>query len=321
MLGAKNKAVRIPIFLFNGLLEAGKTSFISYMLDKPVFADGQNTLVIACEEGIEEFDKVALEKNHITLVQIEEESDLTDQLMADLAKQYKPARVLIEYNGMWDMAVPFDLNYPVGWFIYEVITLVNAETFNVYLNNMRGIMMEHFKCADLVVFNRVDSGTNPSSFWGTIKAVNGQAKLFVCDEGFALEPVKEELPYDLSADIVEIEDKDYGIWYIDLWESPDRYKNKKFKVNGLFFHDENEPKDRFTFGRFAMPCCAEDIALMGLYCHNIGKPRFTNRDSITVTAEIRYEQAEVYNNDMGPILYVKSIEKAEKNQEDLVVFN
>lgn len=314
-------AMRIPIFIFNGLLEAGKTMFMDYMLKKPIFADGQNTLVISCEEGIEEYDAAYYEKNHITVVQVEDEEELTDAFIKELAEKYNPQRVMIEYNGMWDMAVPFELEYPKEWGIYQVVTLVNGETFNVYLNNMRGIMMEHFKCADLVVFNRVTKEMNTASFRNTVKAVNGQAKLFICDEDFALEPIKEELPYDLNAEIIEVKDEDYGIWYIDLWEQPQRYMNKKVKVSGLFFQDKSDPKDRFTFGRFAMPCCADDIALMGLYCHNIGKPKFKDRDSISVLAQIHYEKAEVYNNDMGPILYVKSIELAKKNQEDLVMFN
>lgn len=313
--------MRIPIFLFNGLLEAGKTIFINHMLKKSVFADGQNTLVISCEEGIEEYDLEYFAQNHITVVQVEKVEVLTDEYIMQLAKKNNPQRVIIEYNGVWDMAVPFELNYPKEWALYQVITLVNAETFNVYINNMRGIMMEHFKCADLVVFNRVNEETNESSFRNTVKAVNGQAKLFSCDEAFTLQPIKEALPYDLNADIIEVADQDYGIWYIDLWEQPQRYINKKVKVSGLFFQDKTDPKDRFTFGRFAMPCCADDIALMGLYCHNIGKPKFKERDSISVLAEIRYEKAEVYNNDMGPVLYVKTIELAEENQENLVMFN
>ena len=313
--------MKIPIFLFNGLLEAGKTSFMNYMLKKPVFADGKNTLVIVCEEGIEEYDTSYCEANHITLVNIEDEEAFTEAYMSELAKKYNPQRVLIEYNGMWDMAVPFNMDYPKAWFIYEVVTLVNGETYSVYLNNMRGIMMEHFKCADLVIFNRVGEKEQTSSYRNTVKAVNGQAQLFTCDEAFTLEPIKEELPYDIHADIIEVEDKDYGVWYIDLWEEPQRYMNKRVKVNGLFFQDDEDPKDRFTFGRFAMPCCADDISLMGLYCHNIGKPKFKNEDSICVLAEIHYEKAEVYNNDKGPILYVKSIEKAEKKQDDLVTFN
>ena len=313
--------MKIPIFLFNGLLEAGKTAFISYMLTKPVFADGQNTLVLMCEEGIEEYDKEQFKKNHISLVSIDEETDLTDELMQSLNEKYNPQRVIIEYNGMWDVSKLFDLNYPKDWFLYEIMTLVNGETFNLYINNMRGIMMEQFKCADLVIFNRVDEKMNLAQFRGNVKAINNRAKLFICTEDFKLEPVKEELPYDVNADKIEISEEHYGIWYIDMWERPQRYTNKRIKVSGLFFQEPSDPKDRFSFGRFAMPCCEDDISLMGVYCHNIGKPRFHNGDSITVEAEIKYERAEVYNREIGPILYVKRIEKAEKNQENLVMFN
>lgn len=313
--------MRIPVFLFTGLLEAGKTDFMNQMLSKPVFADGNNTLVIRCEEGVEEYDEAFFKKNRISLVSVDEINDLTDELMLDLDGKCKPARVLIEYNGMWDIRKLFDLNYPKGWFIYQVLTIVNAETFNVYINNMRSIMMEQFKCSDLVIFNRVNDEMNESVFRGTVKAVNPQAKLFICTEDFKLDPVKEELPYDINAEVLEIQDEHYGIWYIDLWEQPQKYKNKKVKVSGLFFQDPHDPKDRFTFGRFAMPCCEEDISLMGLYCHSIGKPRFKSKDSITLEAEIKYEAAEVYNGELGPVLYVKSIQNAEKSQEKLVMFN
>ena len=54
--------MKIPVFLFNGLLESGKTAFISQMLKKPVFEDGNKTVVICCEEGVEEYDTKLLEK-------------------------------------------------------------------------------------------------------------------------------------------------------------------------------------------------------------------------------------------------------------------
>ena len=313
--------MKIPIFLFNGLLEAGKTAFIRSMLTKPVFADGQNTLVILCEEGIEAYNEGFFKKNHISLVGLDEAADLTDELMQALSEKYNPQRVIIEYNGMWDVSTVFELNYPKDWFLYEIMTLVNGETFNLYMNNMRSIMMEQFKRTDLVIFNRVSEEMNLTAFRGTVKAVNNEAKLFICTEDFKLEPIKEELPYDINASKLEISEENYGIWYIDMWEHPQHYERKRIMVSGLFFQEPSDPKDRFSFGRFAMPCCEDDISLMGVYCHNIGKPRFHNGDSITIEAEIKYERAEIYNGEMGPILYVKSIQKAERNQENLVVFN
>lgn len=313
--------MRIPIFLFNGILESGKTNFIRFMLRKPVFADGNKTVVICCEEGIEEYDMALMEKNNITFIPVEDEDDFTEDLMQDIYKKYNPQRLIIEYNGMWDVAKPFEMELPKDWFLYEVMTLVNAETYDLYINNMRSIMLSHFSCTDLVIINRVNENTNMSSIRGTVKSINPTAKLFTASEKLVMQPVKDELPFDVKADIIDISKENYGLWYIDIWEHRKRYENKKVKVRGLFFQEPTDPKDRFSFGRFSMPCCADDIALMGLYCHNIGKPRFNNKDSVELLAEIHYEKEEVYNGDLGPVLYVKSITKAEEAQEDLVVFN
>ncbi len=311
--------MEVPIFLFNGLLEAGKTAFIESLLEKPAFADGKNTLVISCEEGIEEYNKVLFQKNHITLVNLEEEAEFTAEFLQELAKTYEPQRVVIEFNGMWNIESAFDVTLPENWFLYQSLVLVNGETFELYMNNMRSLMVEHFKIADLVIINRCTPDTNLALLRGTVKSINGQARLFTSSKDFVMEPIEEELPYDLNAEVITVEKGHYGIWYIDLWDHPEHYMKKKLKVKGLFFQQPTDPKDCFHFGRFAMPCCEDDIAFMGLYCKNIGKPRFQNKDSIELVGEIRFEPARVYEGD-GPVFYVKSITKAEENQEDMVAF-
>ena len=312
--------MRVPIFLFNGILEAGKTLFINNLLQKPAFADGKQTLVIACEEGIEEYDEAFLKKNNIALVMIDNEEDLTAAFLKEQNMIYEPARVIIEYNGMWSIDTIFDLELPTNWFLYQSLIIVNAESFNLYITNMRAILIEQFQTADMVIINRVSEGTNLSGIRGTVKAVNGEAKLFTINDKWEMEAVEEELPYDINAEIIEVPDEYYGIWYIDMWEEPKNYVGKKVMVQGLFFQEATDPKDRFTFGRFAMPCCAEDISLMGLYCHSIGKPKFQSRDSVKITAEVRWGEAPVYEGE-GPILYVKKVELASAPQAELVTFN
>ena len=49
--------MEIPVYLFTGFLESGKTSFIQETLENEEFDMKGNTLVILCEEGIEELDK------------------------------------------------------------------------------------------------------------------------------------------------------------------------------------------------------------------------------------------------------------------------
>lgn len=312
--------MRVPIFLFNGILEAGKTAFINHLLANPVFGDGKSTLVIACEEGEVEYDENFLKSRQITVVTLEDEEELTNQKLEDLKLIYNPDRVVIEYNGMWSVGTIFELKLPNDWFMYERMCIVNAETFTIYLNNMRSIMIEQFKTSDLIVINRCDEDTNLASVYGSAKAVNPDARLYTLTEDFKMEPIQEEVPYDLDAEIVEIADEHYGIWYIDLWDHPDKYIGKRIKINGLFAQDASDPKDCFAFGRFAMPCCEDDIAFMGVYCHNIGKPKCKNKDSIEIIADIRWEKAPVYDNEEGPVLYVKQIKPAAKAQTDLVQF-
>ena len=52
----------IPVYLVNGFLEGGKTSFLRETLQDENFAQGESTLLILTEEGIEELDKELLEK-------------------------------------------------------------------------------------------------------------------------------------------------------------------------------------------------------------------------------------------------------------------
>ena len=44
----------VPVYLFTGFLEAGKTKFIQETFEDPRFNNGENTLLLVCEEGEEE---------------------------------------------------------------------------------------------------------------------------------------------------------------------------------------------------------------------------------------------------------------------------
>ena len=48
--------MEIPVYLFTGFLEAGKTRFIQDTLSSQLIAGGGNVLLLVCEEGIEEYD-------------------------------------------------------------------------------------------------------------------------------------------------------------------------------------------------------------------------------------------------------------------------
>ena len=45
----------MPVYLFTGFLEAGKTRFIQETLEDKRFCNGERTLLLLCEEGEEEY--------------------------------------------------------------------------------------------------------------------------------------------------------------------------------------------------------------------------------------------------------------------------
>ena len=46
----------IPVYLFTGFLDAGKTKFIQETLEDVRFNNGESTLLLLCEEGEEEYE-------------------------------------------------------------------------------------------------------------------------------------------------------------------------------------------------------------------------------------------------------------------------
>ena len=69
------KEMEIPVYVFMGFLESGKTTFIQETLEEDYFNNGERTLLFACEEGMEEYDEELLKKTNTTIVYVEEEED------------------------------------------------------------------------------------------------------------------------------------------------------------------------------------------------------------------------------------------------------
>lgn len=45
--------------------------------------------------------------------------------------------------------------------------------------------------------------------------------------------LEEDLPYDINADVIEIKPEDYGIWYIDCMDQPERYQGKTVEFTAM----------------------------------------------------------------------------------------
>ena len=308
-----------PVYIITGFLESGKTKFISEMLADDGFSEGERTLLLCCEEGEEEYDSKLLHRTNTVLEPLDEPEDL--EKLVELDEKYRPERVIIEYNSTWLLQALYSAKKPESWDLAQIITLVDSTTFEIYLKNMRSFMADGLTEADLVIFNRCTEETTKSPYRRTVLAMNNTARIFFentdgsMDDGVS----DEDLPYDVSAKIIEISDTQFGVFYLDAMEHPDRYDGKTLHVKGRAFRMNGMPKGCFVFGRHAMTCCVDDIGGIGYLCKADGElPR---KDAwIMLTAKVEASFSPIHNRD-AIILIAQTINPAKPPEEELVYFN
>lgn len=313
--------LEVPVYLIMGFLESGKSSFLQEIFESGEFADGDKGLFISCEEGEVEIDEKVTMACKIDTITLEDEEELTADFLQNCQNVYKPKRVFVEYNGMWDPDTIFSVDMPKGWDIYQVVTMVDASTFTVYLQNMRSIIGNILKCTELVIFNRCSEEQDLPMFRRNVKALNSNIQMmFEHRDGRMIELGKDIPPYDLSADVIEISDEDYGIWYMDAADDQERYDGRTVKFKGKVMKSRKFPAGYIVPGRNAMTCCADDIRFIGFLCKTSNADKLKSGQWVNITARMKYERRREYGG-VGPVLYTTHIASAEKPQEDLVYFN
>lgn len=303
----------IPVYLMTGFLESGKTKFLQETLaDKNFFDDKKDkTLVIQFEEGEEELDPSGFAPGDIFCEIIDDAEKLNKRTLAAFQTKYKATRVIIEYNGMWllkDLVAAF----PDGWFVYQEITFSDATTFEVYNANMRNLVVDKFTNADLIVFNRCETDTNLELFHKIVRGVNRRGQILYerTNGQIAYDDIEDPLPFDITAPVIEIDDRDYALFYRDLSENMNNYDGKTVKFCGTVSKSDRLPRSGFVIGRPIMTCCVEDIAFSGLFCEN-GADKVNAEKWVELTAKINVKNSSVYGR-KGPVLkLMESIEKPE----------
>ena len=316
-------AKEIPVYLITGFMDSGKTSLILQTLFGSEFAySDEKKLIICCEDGEEEYDIEKLRTVNAELVMLEEEEDLTGEKLQEIMDVYKPDAVFIEYNGTWEAATIMEVKKPAGWILAQAIATVDATTFEMYQNNMRTMMNEQIFNAELVIFNRCTPDTPKTKFRAFVKAVNRPAQIVYEKEDGSIDDSEEELPFDINADIIEITDADYALWFMDCMDNYKQYDGKKVHFLGLVYNPDDKSLKRNVFvpGRFAMTCCADDIQFLGMKAKYDEAYTLAHRSWVDVTAVIKIEFAKEYRG-LGPVLHPISVKSAEKPDDELVYFS
>ena len=172
-----------------------------------------------------------------------------------------------------------------------------------------------------MIFNRCDEDMPLNSYRRSIKAVNRRAQVIFEDEDGEMIPLTiDEMPFDVNADVIKVEDEDFGLWYIDALDNKDKYDGKTVEFKGTIYKSKDFPDGYFVPGRHAMTCCADDIRFIGFVCKTTHGDALKTNHWEDVTAKIRYEYFPAYHGE-GPVLYLKHAVSAPKPEEELVYFN
>lgn len=306
------------VYMINGFLESGKTEFITYTLAQPYFQTRGTTLLLLCEEGEVEYDDDLLKKSRTVVELIEAEEDFNPNRLLELEKKYKPERIIVEYNGMWNFK---NMKLPWHWKIEQQITIIDGSTFQSYYTNMRSLLAEMIRGSEMIIMNRCDGIQDLNSYKRNLKAVNPRADIIFEDaNGEITEIMEDDLPYDLKQEVLELDDYGYGIWYLDSMDHPERYIGKKVVFTAMVLKPEDFPKGYFVPGRMAMTCCADDMAFLGYPCEYAGTDSLAQKEWVKVKADVAKEYREEYQGE-GPVLHAVSVEKTKAPKNAVISFN
>ena len=311
----------IPLYLFTGFLDSGKTSFIQETLADPRFSSGEKTLLLLCEEGEAEYAPDKFAGGNVTIETISSPEEMTAEYLRNLTAKHHSDRVLLEYNGMWPMSV-LVTHMPKNWQLYQHIMLADAATFEMYNANMRSLVVERLSSAEMVLFNRCSADTDKMALHRIVRGSNRRSEIAYEYENGSVDydEIEDPLPFDLDADPVEVKDDDFGLWYMDITDDPQKYAGKRVRFLAQVAQSPRVPKGAFASGRFVMTCCVEDITIVGLVCKYEKAASLKNRDWVTVTARVKIEYAAIYGG-KGPVLVAETVEPAAKPEQEVVYFS
>ncbi len=310
----------MPVYLFTGFLEAGKTRFIQETLEDRRFCNGERTLLLVCEEGEEEYAPEQFADPEVFIRVVGSQTDLTVDSLERFAAETRAERVVIEYNGMWMLDALYAA-MPEGWMVYQEFMFADSNTFLSYNSNMRQLVYDKLKSCELIVFNRFRPGMDKMAFHKIVRGASRRADIAYEYEGGKVEydDIEDPLPFDVNAPVIEIKDEDFALWYRDLSEEPKKYEGKtvRFKCRALV--RGKLPKETFVVGRHVMTCCVEDIQFAGLVCQWSRADLVTDESWMILTARINFKFNRAYGK-RGPVLTYLAGEPCDVPAQDVATF-
>ena len=312
--------VQIPVYVFTGFLDSGKTKFIQETLEDTRFNAGERTLLLIFEEGEEEYDISAYPHQNVYLEVVDQQTVTQKELKA-LAKKHKAQRVVAELNGM-QLVGDIYSRFPEDWVVAQEVMFADATTIMAYNANMRNLVMDKLVGGQMVVFNRLKPGEDTMHLHKLVRAANRKMDILYdyLDGTTAFDDIEDPLPFDINAPVITVKDEDYALWYRDVTEEPQKYAGKTVLFKGQVALLRREKEGMFAPGRFVMTCCVDDIQFCGVPCRYSQAKSLTPRSWAWVKATISAENHPLYQGELGPVLTAIEVTPADPADPDVATF-
>ncbi len=300
---------QIPVYVFTGFLDSGKTKFIQETFEDQRFNAGERTLLLVFEEGEEEYDFSTYPHQNVFL-EVLDQATVTTKELAALAKKHKVERVVAELNGMQQVGELY-MKLPVDWVVAQEVMFADTTTFQAYNANMRNLCMDKMVGAQMIVFNRLEKGADVMPFHKIARAANRKVDILYdyTDGTTEFDEIEDPLPFDINAPVIVVKDEDFAIWYRDVSEEPEKYDGKTVRFKAQVAMLKRDKDNMFAPGRFVMTCCVDDIQFCGIPCRYNQAKTLESRSWVMVTAKISAEKHKLYKGDIGPVLTAISVER------------
>jgi len=312
---------QIPVYVFTGFLDSGKTKFIQETFEDTRFNAGERTLLLVCEEGEEEYDISTYPHKNVYL-EVIDQATVTTRELAALAKKHRVERVVAELNGMHQVGDLY-MRFPEEWVVAQEVMFADSTTFQAYNANMRNLCMDKMVGAQMIVFNRLEKGADIMPFHKIARAANRRVDILYdyTDGTTEFDEIEDPLPFDINAPVIEVRDQDYALWYRDVSEEPQKYDGKTVRFKAQVAMLRRDKDNMFAPGRFVMTCCVDDIQFCGIPCRYNQSKTLESRSWVMVTAKISAEKHRLYKGEIGPVLTAISVERnAEPANPDVAEF-
>lgn len=188
--------MKIHMEIISGFLGAGKTTFINSLISERKI-EGERICVFQLEEGKEKIIESSNKNYQVKTKLIKEIKELKEEMIYSIT-EFNPHRIIIEYNGTWDLNELFNmLNekiYRETCKVKSVFFVSDGKTLNEYIDNIGGFLIPLIQYSDILIVNNIDDANKKSLEKGLkkLKNINPQGNILEVNNKYSLKSVLKE---------------------------------------------------------------------------------------------------------------------------------